>query len=111
MILKTREKYLERADELLSYVEGNWEHSTDIQDEELVEWLIAEAKNNYIANIDFKNTLKDLLAIWKSNKRYSDNTHQHEYCNGWCDAIERILIMLDEKSSTSTFKNDIEINF
>ena len=94
--MKTREEYLERANELLSYVDGNWEHSTTIQDTELVEWLIRESKNNYITNAEFKNTLKELLDLWKSNRKYSDNTYQHEYCNGWCDAIERILTMIRE---------------
>ena len=35
--------YIKRAEELLQSVKGNYEHSTDIQDEELVEWLIKES--------------------------------------------------------------------
>ncbi|MFY0519345.1 hypothetical protein ACOMCU_16180 [Lysinibacillus sp. UGB7] len=37
------DNYLERAEELKSSVEGNYECTTDIQDEQLVEWLIEQA--------------------------------------------------------------------
>ena len=38
------EEYLKRAEELKESVVGNFEHSTNIQDCELVEWLIEQAK-------------------------------------------------------------------
>lgn len=38
------EKYMQRAEELKESVTGNYEHSTDIQDYELVQWLIEQAK-------------------------------------------------------------------
>lgn len=38
------EKYLVRAQELKSAVEDNYEHSTDIQDGELMDWLIEQSK-------------------------------------------------------------------
>lgn len=38
------DKYLKRAEELKESVVGNYEHSTNIQDYELVEWLIEQAE-------------------------------------------------------------------
>ncbi len=37
-------EYLKRAKELKESVTGNYEHSTNIQDEELVDWLIKQAE-------------------------------------------------------------------
>lgn len=37
-------KYMERADELRQFVELNYEHSTDIQDVAVVDWLIEQAE-------------------------------------------------------------------
>ena len=41
--MSKQKQYLKRAEELLQSVKGNYEHSTEIQDEELVEWLIKES--------------------------------------------------------------------
>lgn len=63
-------KYMKRAKELKSSVMGNFEHSTEIQDEELVDWLIEQAEKVQkiefeIDNSDISTGVENIIRIIK----------------------------------------------
>lgn len=57
-----KKQYLKRAEELAQNVKGNYEHSTDIQDEELVGWLIKESSYPVKMNV-FTFACLSILAL------------------------------------------------
>ncbi|WP_346234518.1 hypothetical protein MKY04_12695 [Lysinibacillus telephonicus] len=93
------EKYLERAEELKESVAGNYEHSTDIQDCELVEWLIKQAEKaqlleqqlkrfEYLASYEYSHQIDNV----KGNKsKYQQGALEgmENYNRKWKEATGR----------------------
>jgi len=90
------DKYLERARELKESVIGNYEHSTDIQDAQLVDWLIAQAER-------FKELEQILLEeieeakSWQVDAMGRDDWNEVAFYDGKQRTLEKILRMVKSR--------------
>lgn len=77
-------RYFERANELLESLEGSYEHSTEIQDDDLVEWLIDQSKE--LSNI--KRLLNDMRRLGRNGQLFIDGEAYNIQYNRSVDELE-----------------------